>query len=55
MWIPGASIKAIRLGPARLQHCPVANHWSLVTPVKVSSLTDDERRSAEAVHDLGIP
>jgi hypothetical protein len=55
MWIPGVSLKAIRLGPARLQYCPVGEHWSLVTPVKDSDLTEQERRSAEDVHDLGIP
>ena len=31
-WIPGASLKAIRLGWARFQRCPVGHHWSLVTP-----------------------
>ena len=33
IWIPGASLKAVRLGWARLQRCPVGKHWSVVTPV----------------------
>ena len=54
-WIPGASIKAIRLGWWRLQYCPVGQHGSLVTPVSMSTLSDDERRSAAACHDLRVP
>jgi hypothetical protein len=55
IWIPGASLKAVRLGWARLQRCPVGKHWSLVTPVKDADLTDEERRSADEHHDLRIP
>src|SRR5271170_133055 len=32
-WSPLGSFTAIRLGPARFQHCPVGDHWSLVRPV----------------------
>jgi len=55
IWIPGASLKSLRLGWARLQRCPVGHHWSLVTPVRVADLTDEERRFAEAHRDLPIP
>jgi hypothetical protein len=55
IWIPGASLKAIRLGWARLQRCPVGNHWTLVTPVRDSDLTDEERRTAEQHRDIRIP
>jgi hypothetical protein len=55
IWIPGASVKSLRLGWARLQHCPVGSHWSLVTPVKDASLTDDDRRTAAQHHDVRIP
>ena len=34
IWIPGASLKALRLGWWRFQRCPVGGHWSVVTPVK---------------------
>ncbi len=54
-WIPGASLKAVRLGWWRLQRCPVGRHWSLVTPAAVAQLTDDDRRLAAAHHDIRIP
>jgi hypothetical protein len=34
LWIPGVKLTAIDLGIARIQHCPVGHHWSLVTPVR---------------------
>jgi len=55
IWIPGASLKAVRLGWFRLQRCPVGKHWSLVTPVRVSELTEEERRLAEENRDVRIP
>lgn len=54
-WIPGASVKALRLVCWRLQYCPVGRHWSLVTPVSMSTLSDDQRQSAAGFHDLRIP
>ncbi|MGC9961436.1 MAG: hypothetical protein ABSE47_05985 [Acidimicrobiales bacterium] len=47
VWLPGASLTAVRLGGARYQRCPVGKHWSFVQPVKEGDLTDEERRSAE--------
>ena len=55
IWVPGASVKAVRLGFWRLQRCPVGGHWSVVTPVHADALNEDERRSAGAVHDLRVP
>jgi hypothetical protein len=55
IWVPGASLKAVRLGWVRLQRCPVGNHLSLVIPVKDSDLTDAERRIADAHRDVWIP
>jgi len=55
LWIPGASLKAVRLGWWRFQHCPVGKHWSLIAPVKESDLTEEERRLAAQSHDLRIP
>jgi len=54
-WIPGVSIKAIRLGWWRFQRCPVGPHWSLVTPVWAPDLTGAERESAALHHDAHIP
>ena len=55
IWVPGVSLKSVRLGWWRFQRCPVGGHWSLVTPVKESGLSEEERRSAHAVKDARIP
>lgn len=55
LWIPGASLKALRLGWYRFQRCPVGNHWTLVKPVKDADLTDEERETAEQIHDVRLP
>jgi hypothetical protein len=34
LWIPGVKLNAIDLVVARVQRCPVGQHWSLVTPVR---------------------
>jgi hypothetical protein len=54
-WIPGASLKAVRLGPWRLQWCPVGRHVDLVHPVKPADLTEAERSFALAHHDVRVP
>lgn len=55
IWVPGASLKAVRLGRARFQHCPVGRHWTLVVAVREDELTDDERRMASENRDLRVP
>ena len=55
LWIPGINLKAIDLGIARIQHCPVGHHWSLVVPVRDRDLTEEERRDAAAHHDIWLP
>jgi hypothetical protein len=55
MVIPGASLKAVRLGNARLQRCPVGQHWTLVRVVDDASLTPTERALAGSVHDTPLP
>jgi hypothetical protein len=55
IWIPGVSVKSLRLGWRRFQRCPVGQHWSLVTPLDESKLTEDERRVADEHHDLPVP
>ena len=55
IWIPGVSMKAARLGWWRFQRCPVGRHWTLVTPVRESDLTEDERRIARETRDVRIP
>jgi hypothetical protein len=55
IWVPGASLKAIRLGWWRIQRCPVGKHWSIVSPVKESDMSLRERLSARRHQDLRIP
>jgi hypothetical protein len=55
IWIPGVSVKSLRLGWWRLQRCPVGAHWSLVSPVRESDLTAEERSAAAEHRDVRIP
>jgi hypothetical protein len=55
IWIPGVSLKSLRLGWWRFQLCPVGKHWSIVTPVKEAELTEDDRRVASEHKDVRIP
>jgi hypothetical protein len=55
IWIPGVKLKGLDLGIARIQRCPVGPHWSLVTPVKESSLDPEEREAARRRRDLRVP
>jgi hypothetical protein len=55
IWIPGVKLKGLDLGVARFQWCPVGRHWTLVTPVRESDLTDEERAIAAEHHDIRIP
>jgi len=55
IWIPGVSLKSVRLGWWRIQRCPVGPHWSVVTPVRAVDLTADEKRGAAEVRDVRIP
>jgi hypothetical protein len=55
IWIPAASVKSVRLGPWRVQHCPVGHHWSLVTPVNECGLAAPDRQFAREHHDIRLP
>lgn len=55
IWLPGGSLKSIRLGWWRLQWCPVGRHVSLVVPVKEAELSDEEREFAALHRDGRIP
>jgi hypothetical protein len=55
LWFPAASLKALRLGPWRVQRCPVGHHWSIVAPVRRSDLGKDEERIASETKDIRIP
>jgi hypothetical protein len=53
IWVPGVNLKALDLGIARVQRCPVGRHWSLVTPVRDADLS--ARARARAPHDVWLP
>jgi hypothetical protein len=55
VWIPGVKLKELDLVVARVQRCPVGQHWSLVVPVRNTDLTEEERQFALAHHDIRIP
>jgi hypothetical protein len=55
IWLPMVSIKAVRLGNTRWQHCPVGKHWSKVTPVDEATLDPDTLVAARADHDIRLP
>jgi hypothetical protein len=55
IWIPGVSVKSLRLGWWRLQWCPVGRHWTVVRPVKDVDLSESELSSAREHRDLRIP
>ena len=55
IWIPGMSVKSVRLGPWRLQRCPVGPHWSIVTPVSRAALSESEYRRARDRKDVRLP
>jgi hypothetical protein len=55
IWLPGVSVKSIRLGWWRIQRCPVGGHWSLVVPVREAELTVTEREAARETKDIRIP
>jgi hypothetical protein len=55
IWIPGVSVKSLRIGWWRVQRCPVGKHWSIVTPVKESALSDAEKQLATVYKDIRVP
>ena len=55
IWLPGASVKSLRLGPRRFQYCPVGHHWSLVRLVRKSDLSARQLRAAQQRRDVRIP
>jgi hypothetical protein len=55
IWILGVSLKSLRFLWWRFQRCPVGKHWSIVTPVKESELTADEKRTASEHKDVPLP
>jgi len=55
LWIPGSSLKAVRLGYKRFLRCPVCEKWRVVEPVPDSELTPEDRMVAAQRHDTKLP
>ncbi|HXW80738.1 MAG TPA: hypothetical protein VEJ84_14645 [Acidimicrobiales bacterium] len=55
LWLPGVSVKSLRLGWWRFQRCPAGKHWTFITPVNPSDLPPQERQLAAQVHDVFVP
>jgi hypothetical protein len=55
IWIPGVKLKELDLIVARVQRCPVGQHWSLVVPVRNADLTPQEKQFALEHHDIRVP
>jgi hypothetical protein len=55
LWIPGSSVKAVRLGFKRYQRCPVCKKWRIVVPVSDDELSEEDRQVAAAHHDTKLP
>jgi hypothetical protein len=54
-WLPMMSVKAIRIGLVRIQHCPVGDHVTAVRLMRDDELTPAERLEASRHQDSGVP
>jgi hypothetical protein len=55
IWIPGGSLKAMRMGRWRWQRCPVGHHWTWVRRIDSGSASWIELGAARAKRDIPIP
>jgi hypothetical protein len=55
IWVPGVSIKALRLGWYRAQFCPVGRHWTLVKPVRDRDVEGRDEALEVIPEDIAIP
>jgi hypothetical protein len=54
LWVPGVSLKSVRLGWFRYQYCPVGRHWALVSPVNETTLSASEHDIARSLRDISL-
>jgi hypothetical protein len=54
IWWRWGSLKAVRLGVARYQRCPVCRRWRMTRRVRREDLTPAELAEAAVNHDSGI-
>ncbi len=55
IWVPGVSVKSLRLGWWRWQFCPVGGHWSLVSPVKDGQVSEEDLAVHLVPDDIPVP
>lgn len=55
LWVPGVSLKALRLGPYRIMRCPVHGRVEVVHVIDPATLTPQERAAAAAFPPEPIP
>jgi hypothetical protein len=55
IWVPFGSLKALRLGNRRYQHCPVGHHWSTVMKLNSATAAGADLAQAAEVHDSRVP
>jgi hypothetical protein len=55
IWLPLASVKAVRLGGERWQYCPVGHHWATVRRLDDGTASAEDLASAALTHDARIP
>jgi hypothetical protein len=55
IWMPLASLKAVRLSGRRYQRCPVGHHWTTVEPLDAVTADPSDLAAAGKVHDMRIP
>ncbi|KAH8884905.1 hypothetical protein GQ53DRAFT_829290 [Thozetella sp. PMI_491] len=54
IWVPMVSLKALRFGQQRFQHCPVGHHWAMAERVDETQLSAEELRNAQQRRDARI-
>jgi hypothetical protein len=55
VWAARASRREIDLGWARIQRCPVGDHWTIAAPVDASDLTPEDKKLAAQYRDTAVP
>jgi len=50
-WAPSGLFRPLGPVPVRPQHCPVGDHWTVVTPVRPEDLTLGEWQVARRYHE----
>ena len=55
IWVPMATLKAVRLGWERWQYCPVGHHWATVHRLDDGTASEADLNAAALVHDVRIP